>query len=282
MLLEVPDLTVTASRWVVRAGDAPVSVAVMSGEELRRRNVVTLDEALPFAQGVIFNSGQMDIRGATGLARGVGSRVLMLLDGHRFLSGVGASIDFDGLPIFDVDRVEIVKGPHSTLWGTNALGGVVNVVTKRPPAQPEIVLRAYYGFFDTPSEFHFTDESLSMQGFDLQHSRRLGDVGATLFVGRAESDGFRQNGNTERWRVRAKTVFPVESANPWELFVNWTREDQEEFFTWLSEDRPLDAGLTHIHTKPSNAHTKPRQAGRSRQTARARSHPTARLCRVCC
>ncbi len=239
-VFDVPDILVTASRSLTRPGDAPVSVAVMTDEELRRRNVVSLDEALPFAQGVIFNSGQMDIRGATGLARGVGSRVLMLLDGHRVLSGVGASIEFDALPVLDVERIEIVKGPHSTLYGTNALGGVVNIITKRPPPEPETIVRAYYGFFDTPSELDFTEERLNSEGLNLQHSRRIGRVGTTLFMGRESSDGFRQNGNSERWKLRLKTVFPVESANPWELFLNWTREDEEEFFTWLSEDRPLE------------------------------------------
>ncbi len=239
-MFDVPELTVTASRSAARPGEAPVSVAVMSGDELSSRDIVTLDEALPFAQGVIFNSGQMDIRGATGLARGVGSRVLMLLDGHRVLSGVGASIDFSGLPVLDVDQIEIVKGPHSTLWGTNALGGVVNVITKRPPPEPETIVRGYFGLFDTPARHSFTDESLSREGVALQHSRRLGDIGTTLYLAREESDGFRQNGALERWRVRFKTVFPAESANPWEVFVNWTRSDEEEFFTWLSADRPLE------------------------------------------
>ncbi len=239
-LFDVPELTVTASRSAARPGEAPVSVAVMSADELGNRDAVTLDEALPFAQGVIFNSGQMDIRGATGIARGVGSRVLMLLDGHRVLSGVGASIDFSGLPVLDVDQIEIVKGPHSTLWGTNALGGVVNVITKRPSAEPETIVRGYVGLFDTPARHSFTDESLSREGIALQHSRRLGDVGTTLYLAREESDGFRQNGALERWRVRLKTVFPAESSNPWEIFVNWTRRDEEEFFTWLSADRPLE------------------------------------------
>ncbi len=239
-LFTVPALTVTASRSAARPGEAPVSVAVLSGEELHHRHPVTLDEALPFAQGVIFNSGQMDIRGSTGIARGVGSRVLMLLDGHRVLSGVGASIDFSGLPVLDVAQIEIVKGPHSTLWGTNALGGVVNVITRRPSAEPETIVRGYYGLFDTPSGMSFTDERLSREGIAIHHSRRLGDVGTTLFLGREGSDGFRQNGELERWRVRLKTVFPAESANPWEIFVNWTRRDEEEFFTWLSADRPLE------------------------------------------
>ncbi|WP_420442757.1 TonB-dependent receptor [Candidatus Palauibacter sp.] len=245
-MFDVPELTVTANRTATRPGEAAVSVAVMSGDELDSRDIVTLDEALPFAQGVIFNSGQMDIRGATGLARGVGSRVLMLLDGHRVLSGVGASIDFSGLPVLDVDRIEIVKGPHSTLWGTNALGGVVNVITKRPPAEPQTIVRGYFGLYDTPARHSFTDENLSREGVALQHSRRLGDVGTTLYLAREESDGFRQNGALERWRLRLKTVFPAESSNPWEIFVNWKRKDEEEFFTWLSADRPLEVAPAEL------------------------------------
>ena len=239
-VFDVPGLVVTANRNETRPGDAPVSVAVVSSEEIAQRNVVDLSEALPFAQGVIFNSGQMDIRGATGLARGVGSRVLMLQDGHRALSGVGASINFDALPLLDVERVEIVKGPHSTLFGSNALGGVVNVITKRPTSTPETILQAYYGVFDTPSDLRFTDESLAMSGLKLQHSNRFGDVGTTVFLGREGTDGFRQNGRVDRWSARVKTVFPAESANPWEVFASFTRKDEEEFFTWLSEDRPLE------------------------------------------
>ena len=245
-LFDAPELTVTANRAHARAGEAPVSVAVMSGEELLGRDAVTLDEALPFAQGVIFNSGQMDIRGATGLARGVGSRVLMLLDGHRVLSGVGASIDFSGLPVLDVEQIEIVKGPHSTLWGTNALGGVVNVITKRPSPEPETIVRGYFGVFDTPAAWSFTDENLSREGIALQHSRRLGDVGTTLYLGREGSDGFRQNGELSRTRMRLKAVFPADSPNPWDIFINWTRKDEEEFFTWLSADRPLEVDPTEL------------------------------------
>ena len=239
-LVNVPELTVTASRAHARSGETPVSVAVISGEELTGRDAVTLDEALPFAPGVTFNAGYMDIRGATGISRGVGSRVLMLLDGHRALSGVGASIDFSLLPVLDVERIEIVKGPHSTLWGTNALGGVVNVITKRPSAEPETIVRGYFGLFDTPSAWSFTDERLSREGIALQHSRRVGDVGTTLYLAREGSDGFRQNGALNRSRLRFKAVFPADGANPWDIFVNWTRRDEEEFFTWLSPDRPLE------------------------------------------
>ena len=240
VFFEVPGLTVTASREAAAPGEAPASVAVVSGEELRRRNVTDLAEALRFAQGVTFVAGQIDIRGAQGIARGVGSRVLMLLDGHRFLTGAGSSVEFGALPLLDVERIEVVKGPHSTLWGANALGGVVNVVTRRPSRGQRTVVRGYYGVFDTPGTMDFTEDVLSMEGLQLQHTRRIGRADLTLVGGREGSDGFRQNGGLKRWRFRAKAVFGAESASPWEVFANWQREDAEEFFTWRSATRPLE------------------------------------------
>ena len=240
LLFDVPGVTVTASRTAVRPGDAPVSVAILSGEELQRRDVTNLGEALPFAQGVTFNAGQMDIRGSSGIARGVGSRVLMLLDGHRALTGVESGIDYGILPLLDVDRVEIVKGPNSTLWGTNAMAGVVNVITRPPLGPPRTAVRAYYGVFDTPGGLDFTDERLSMRGLQIQHARQIGGAGVTVFAGREGSDGFRQNGGQERWQWRAKAVFGAESSKPLEVFASGKREDLEEFFTWLSPERRLE------------------------------------------
>ncbi|MXV94321.1 MAG: TonB-dependent receptor plug domain-containing protein, partial [Gemmatimonadetes bacterium] len=215
-LFEVPGVTVTANRGNAQPGEAPVSVAVIGGDELRRRDVTSLDEALPYAPGVTFNAGQMDIRGSSGIARGVGSRVLMLVDGHRVLGGVGSAIDFGMLPILDVERIEIVKGPHSTLFGTNAMGGVVNVITRPPIDGPRTVVRGYYGIYDTPGEMSFTEERLNMQGLQIQHARRIGSADATVMFGREGSDGFRQNGDLQRWRMRAKTVFGAESLKPLE------------------------------------------------------------------
>ena len=240
LLFDVPGLTVTASRRAARPGAAPTSVAVIGADELERRNVTNLKEALPFAQGVTFNAGHMDIRGSSGIARGVGSRVLMLLDGHRVLGGVGSDIDFGVLPLLDIERIEIVKGPHSTLWGTNAMGGVVNVITRAPPGGQRTVVRGYYGVFDTPGELDFSEERLNMDGIELQHSRRIGGNDLTLSVAREGSDGFRQNGAMGRWRLRFKTVFGPESATPWEVFASWKRQEAEEFFTWLSADRRLE------------------------------------------
>lgn len=238
--IQLPGIVVTANRAGELPGESPASVAVVTREEIARRNVITINEALPYAPGVIFNHRQMDIRGSTGLARGVGTRVLMLLDGHRVLAGASGEIFFDALPVLDVDRVEIVRGAYSALYGTNALGGVVNLITRPIPEAAQTVIKAHYGVYDTPSRFRFTDERLNLQGIDLQHSRRLGQLGTTVFVGRKTSDGFRQNDDYSRWLLRTKVVFPVKSPNPWEVNAIWAREEHGEFFTWRSSDQPFE------------------------------------------
>ena len=239
-VIDVPGIVVTASRSRERPGESAVSVAVLDGGEIERRNVNTVGEALPFAQGVVSNAGQLDIRGASGISRGVGSRVLVLLDGHRMQKGVGSEADFEMFPLLDVERVEVVKGPHSSLYGTGALGGVVNVITSVPGQTPETLVRGYFGAYDTPSRFRFTDESLSTLGIGVQHSRRIAGTGTTLYLGGDGSDGFRQNGGFSRWQARLKTVFNPDSQRPVEAFVNWTQRDKDVFFTWLSEERPLE------------------------------------------
>jgi outer membrane receptor for ferrienterochelin and colicins len=156
------------------------------------------------------------------------------------LKGVGSEADFEVLPLLDVERLEVVKGPHSSLYGTGALGGVVNVITAVPSETPETLVRAYFGTYDTPSRFRFTEETLSQVGIAMQHSRRIGGAGTTLYLGADDSDGFRQNGQYSRWQARLKTVFDPDSERPLDAFVDWTHRTEDVFYTWLSEDQPLE------------------------------------------
>ena len=239
--LDLPGIVVTASRAPERAEEAPASVAVLRGDEIVRRNVISVDGALAYVPGVTFNgSGQMDVRGSTGSAGGVGSRVLMLIDGHPALSGDGGELIWEALPLLDLDQVEVVKGAASALYGSNALGGVVNLVTTPVADRPETVVRAHAGVYDLPERDDFTNSTLGTRGIMLQHSRRLGPIGARLAVARETSDGFEQNGEYGRWFVRAKASAPPESARPWDAYLMWSRNDAGDFLAWRSPDAPFE------------------------------------------
>jgi outer membrane receptor for ferrienterochelin and colicins len=234
------DVVVTASRAPERAEESGASVSVLSRQALTHRNVTTLDQALVYEPGVTVNAGQIDIRGSTGLARGVGSRVLLLLDGHPILSGDGGEIDFESLPLLDVDRVEVVRGAYSALYGSNALGGVVNVLTTPVDSVPETTVRLHFGGWQQPDRYHFTDDQLDEKGFGIQRSQQLGDLGARLFVGREVSDGYRQDDAHDAWLARGKLTSSPGARHPWDVYALWARENDGEFFTWRSDSQPFE------------------------------------------
>lgn len=239
--VRLPGIVVAASQRPERVEDAPASVAVLSGDEIIHRNVTTVDGALAYVPGVTFNGpGQMDIHGSTGSAGGIGSRVLTLVDGHPALSGDGGEIIWEAFPLLDLDQIEVVKGAASALYGSNALGGVVNMVTSPISDHPEAVIRAHAGIYQVPDRYQFTDQTLNTQGVELQYSRRLGDVGARIAVARETSDGFQQNGQYGRWFLRAKAASTPGSVHPWDAYVMWSRNDAGNFLAWRSADEPFE------------------------------------------
>jgi outer membrane receptor for ferrienterochelin and colicins len=239
-MVDLPGLEVTASRTQQEAGSSPASVAVMGARELAGRNVTTLDEALPFVPGITINNSDITIRGSTGIANGVGSRVLLLLDGHPVLTGDGGEVDFEEIPLLDIERVEVVKGAYSALYGSNALGGVINMITRPLAESPQTVFRGHFGLYQLPSRYKYTDDLLTQQGVALQHSRSIGDVGVRVFAGRETTDGYTQNGEKSRWLLRAKAGSLPGALHPWDAYVVFAREIDHDFFSWRSPDRPFE------------------------------------------
>lgn len=127
--IEELTIVVTASRIPQELLDAPVSVEVLDGSELAQAGVETLGEALRLAAGAsVRQTGsrggieQMSIRGSSA------EQVLILVDGMPVASPQG-SLNLAQVPIDHVERIEIVRGPGSALYGANAVGGVVNIIT---------------------------------------------------------------------------------------------------------------------------------------------------------
>ena len=123
-------VVVTAAKRSQLLAQAVTSVVLVSPSDIARRAVNTVDEALDKAPGVQFLYGQVNIRGSTGYVQGLGSRVLLLVDGVPANQGDRGGINWDLVPLDEVQRVEIVKGAGSSLYGSAALGGVVNLLTR--------------------------------------------------------------------------------------------------------------------------------------------------------
>lgn len=245
MTIELPGMVVTASRGEEEQSESPASIAVLSNKEVVSRNITTIDEALPFVPGITINNDDIAIRGSTGVANGVGSRVLILLDGHPVLTGDGSEVDFESIPLLDLERVEVVKGAYSALYGSNALGGVVNLITSPVSENPASLVRAHFGIYQVPARYRFTGNSLTTQGLTLQHSRQVGGLGVRLFGGRETTDGYTDNGFSGRWLLRAKVASAPGSAHPWDAYAIYAREVDYVFFGWRSADRPFEVDTAY-------------------------------------
>ncbi|HEY3592512.1 MAG TPA: TonB-dependent receptor, partial [Polyangiaceae bacterium] len=136
VVLTQADEVIAASRVTEAVEDAPSSVSIIRSEELRGMAYPTIAEALRGIRGVyVSDDRSYETLGFRGLGRlgDFGNRVLVLLDGHPTNDDwIGSSyVGYDArTDLDDIDRIEIVRGPGSVLYGTNAFSGVVNLVSR--------------------------------------------------------------------------------------------------------------------------------------------------------
>jgi outer membrane receptor for ferrienterochelin and colicin len=182
----VPSRQVTAvSRYAERIEDAPSSVSIIDGQELRAFGYPTIAEALRGVRGVYLNNDRsywsIGIRGL-GQPNDYGNRVLVLSDGQPLNDNLlnSSYVGSDGrADLHDVDRIEVVRGPGSLLYGAGAFSGVVNLVT-RPRDEPngvhvavgsydDAVIRARAGF-----HYNFTPNAGVWASVSAAHSHGIG------------------------------------------------------------------------------------------------------------
>lgn len=144
-----------ASRKAQKVTEAPASVSVVTSEEIKFYGHRTLAEVLNSVRGVdVSNDRNYGYIGLRGFNRpgDFGGRVLILVDGHRLNESVYDSafnlMDFI-LDVDLIDRLEVVRGPGSVIYGNNAFFGVVNVVTKKGRAYEGAEISGAYGSFDS-------------------------------------------------------------------------------------------------------------------------------------
>lgn len=127
------DIT-TVSRRPEPVAEAAAAVDVLTSEELRRSGITTLVEALRLATGltVARADGRTWAVSTRGFTITPANKLLVLLDGRAVFSPLFAGVfwDVQDVMLDDVDRIEVIRGPGATLWGPNAVNGVINVVTK--------------------------------------------------------------------------------------------------------------------------------------------------------
>ena len=154
--LETEKVVVTATLTEKSLEEAPGSFQVITAEEIAETGAVTVAEVLEWAVGLVVASdtGRADVPSI----RGTGNKhTLVMIDGRRLALGYKDFIDTDQIPVAMIKRIEVLRGPNSALYGSDAIGGVVNIVTRKTPHKTVAGVTGRYGsHFDGDGEAWLT------------------------------------------------------------------------------------------------------------------------------
>ncbi len=240
--LRTAPVIVTASRREESILNSPVAVGVYDGEDFRRRNVTTFEDGMRMIGGISMTGNQVSVRNSTGYSRGAGSRVLLLVDGMPCLSGDTGEIKWDALPLGQVAKLEIVKNAGSALYGSNALGGVINIITRKPSVNPTYRATTLFGLYDKPyyAEWRWSDNTRYFRTIEIEHSRTFGKLGFLGSVKEQTDDGYRQGEDSRRTSFFGKFRLPLgdDEVEFLKFGSDITYTDRGHFAQWRDLNQP--------------------------------------------
>ncbi|WP_330771347.1 TonB-dependent receptor [Burkholderia stagnalis] len=230
----------TGSRLGLASLDTPASVETVTAEAIEARGDRTVLDAVTRATG--FTNAAAPGNGGTALSvRGFGGQesVMTLLDGVRLLPAAGTiTFPFD---TWSVDRIEVLRGPASVLYGEGAIGGVVNVVPKRPQRTRETTLQAGIGA-----------DGAKRVGFDT-----TGALGPRLsyrfYVSDARANGLAERADTHTTAFGGALKFDVSPRLTLTLDYDYGRQMPATYFGVPAPNGVLDSTLRKVNYNVSDA-----------------------------
>ncbi len=232
--LQANPVVVTATRHETHLSDVPVSAAVLPRSQIRQRTSIFLNQALQYIPGITLNGGQLNIRGSTGYTRGVGSRVLLLVDGLPLLTSDTREVNYDVIPTYFIEQVEVLKGAGSALYGSGAMGGVINVQTRRIKDLPSLWLESYGGIYTSPTykEWQWSQKRQWLNGQLAGIAGTHSNMGMAIVASRDEDQSYRQNDWRRRWQITSKIELSPNNRHQLSVVTSWMQQHRANFLFW--------------------------------------------------
>ncbi len=239
--IQSQQIIVSASKYEQRVQDLPVSTTVISSDNISGKNYLTFDDALRFVPGIQMNLEQVSIRGSNGYSKGVGARVLLAVNGIPMYSGDTGDIVWELIPIADIERVEIIKGPASSLYGSTAIGGVINIITRSSVKNPVTHFRSYFGGYDKPAYdiWKWNNNIRTFYGLELTHSNSVENLSYTLSFQKFDNLGYRENGFSKRYLGYMKLNYDFTPQNHLTFFGDFLNMNRGNFLYWKDSRNAL-------------------------------------------
>ncbi|MBE0597339.1 MAG: TonB-dependent receptor [Desulfuromonadales bacterium] len=195
------EVVVTASRMAEETATVPASVTVIGADEIAGSTAQTVPELLKGIAGIDVadftgtgRTTRVDIRG---FGETAGANTLVLVDGRRINSPDLSGTDWTSIPLNRIERIEIVRGGGSVLYGNNATGGVINILTRQGAPQPTLSVETTFG------SYGYAKQALGLAG-------RQGNWSLQLDGSYTDTDGYRDNGEFRNKTTGASLAYDAD------------------------------------------------------------------------
>lgn len=172
----IPLLTVTAEKHPVDIKDTGSDISVITSEQIENRGYRTITEAVNSVKGIKVNTnGSFGSISTVRIRGGSSEQVLLLIDGKKYKDATLGLADFNTLPvnIADIERIEILRGASSAIYGADAIGGVVNIITKKDRSTTQVDISK--GRHNTKKISISTGSHTEKGGFRFSYSKEKSD-----------------------------------------------------------------------------------------------------------
>ena len=200
---ELKEVVVTANRLETPVSKVGSSITVISKEEIEKKKQFSVLEILKSVPGVdVVRSGGSGGNTAVFLRGANSEHTLVLIDGAEVNNPINPqrSFNFADLTLDNIERIEVLRGPQTTLYGSDAMGGVIQIITKKGGKEPHMQLSTEVGSYDTYREAASAQGSLDTLNYSMGFSRtdRQGMSAVTNPLGDAENDKYENTTGSAR------------------------------------------------------------------------------------
>jgi iron complex outermembrane receptor protein len=238
---ETEQVIISASKYEQKLQDITASTAIIQPDYINRRNFISFDDMLRYIPGVQMNLEQVSIRGSSGYSKGVGARVLVAINGIPLYAGDNGDVVWELIPLSDIERVEVIKGPASSLYGSSAIGGVINIITKSKVQSPVTYFKNYIGVYDKPvhEQWDWDNKYRTFYGVELTHSGTTENLGYTFSFKKFDNMSYRQNDYYKRYLGHVKLSYSLTPDNYLLFFSNYLYSNRGNFLYWKDSRNAL-------------------------------------------
>lgn len=235
------ELVVTGSLFQKKASEEVISIEVIQPKLIQNTNVTRIDEVLRRVSGVNVVDGQANIRGGSGWAYGVGSRVAVILDGQTILSPDRGDAKWSLLPIETVGQIEVLKGASSVLYGSSAMNGTISLQSIVPTKKPIMRFTAFQSFIAPPKRkvTQWWDFPLTTSGASFMRAHKATNnfeyvVGGSFYI----QNQYYESGleYMARLTYRTKWISKKNDRLSWGIAGSAMTNRETEFFYWQNKD----------------------------------------------